>query len=72
MCGDEEEKNEPITWGFYVSVGLGFFVGFWGVFGSLIFVRPWRYSYFRFLNVLNDWFYVKCFLRQLRRLHFTG
>ncbi|KAM1407029.1 hypothetical protein ACFX2F_001674 [Malus domestica] len=62
MCGDEEEKNEPITWGFYVSVGLGFFVGFWGVFGSLIFVRPWRYSYFRFLNVLNDWFYVKVVL----------
>nr|XP_028948121.1 receptor-like protein EIX2 [Malus domestica] len=60
MCGDqhetpissnEEEKDEPITWGFYVSMALGFVVGFWGVCGSLIFVRPWRYSYFRFLNV---------------------
>ncbi|CAN6720052.1 unnamed protein product [Malus baccata var. baccata] len=68
MCGNqqetlipsiEEEKDDLITWGFYVSMGLGFIVGFWGVCGSLIFVRPWRYSYFRFLNVLNDWFYVR-------------
>ncbi|CAN6588963.1 unnamed protein product [Malus baccata var. baccata] len=68
MCGDQqetpilsnkEEKDEPITWGFYISMALGFIVGFWGVCGSLIFVRPWRYSYFRFLNVLNDWFYVR-------------
>ncbi|TQD86322.1 hypothetical protein C1H46_028153 [Malus baccata] len=68
MCGDqqetpissnEEEKDEPLTWGFYVSMALGFLVGFWGVCGSLIFVRSWRYSYFRFLNVLNDWFYVR-------------
>ncbi|KAM1098062.1 hypothetical protein EV1_015362 [Malus domestica] len=68
MCGDqqetsissnEEERDEPITWGFYVSMVLGFIVGFWGVCGSLIIVRSWRYSYFRFLNVLNDWFYVR-------------
>ncbi|KAM1405900.1 hypothetical protein ACFXTH_000644 [Malus domestica] len=68
MCGDqqvivissnEEEKDEPITWGFYVSMGLGFIVAFWGVCGSLIFMRPRRYSYFRFLNVLNDWLYVR-------------
>ncbi|KAM2033451.1 hypothetical protein ACFX1T_015338 [Malus domestica] len=67
MCGDqqetpissnEEEEDEPITWEFYISMVLGFIVGFWGVCGSLIFVRSWRYSYFRFLNVLNDWFYV--------------
>ncbi|KAB2627303.1 LRR receptor-like serine/threonine-protein kinase ERL1 [Pyrus ussuriensis x Pyrus communis] len=71
MCGDqqetpissnEEEKDELITWGFYVSMALGFIVGFWGVCGSLIFIRPWRYSYFRFLNTLNDWFYVRVIL----------
>ncbi|XP_070668302.1 receptor-like protein EIX1 [Malus domestica] len=68
MCGDQqetpissnkEENDEPITWGFYINMVLGFIVGFLGVCGSLIFVRPWRYSYFRFLNVLNDWFYVR-------------
>nr|XP_028948122.1 receptor-like protein EIX1 [Malus domestica] len=68
MCGDQqetpissnkEENDEPITWGFYINMVLGFIVGFLGVCGSLIFVRPWRYSYFRFLNVLNDWFYAR-------------
>ena len=30
ISSNEEEKDEPITWGFYVSMGLGFIVGFWG------------------------------------------
>ncbi|XP_068315377.1 receptor-like protein EIX2 [Pyrus communis] len=59
ISSNEEEKDELITWGFYVSMALGFIVGFWGVCGSLIFIRQWRYSYIRFLNVLNDWLYVR-------------
>ncbi|XP_009340409.2 receptor-like protein EIX1 [Pyrus x bretschneideri] len=59
ISSNEEEKDELITWGFYVSMALGFIVGFWGICGSLIFIRQWRYSYIRFLNVLNDWLYVR-------------
>ncbi|XP_068314673.1 receptor-like protein EIX1 [Pyrus communis] len=62
ISSNEEEKDELITWGFYVSMALGFIVGFWGVCGNLIFIRQWRYSYIRFLNVLNDWLYVKVIL----------
>ncbi|CAN6711072.1 unnamed protein product [Malus baccata var. baccata] len=32
-----------VRYGFYISMGLGFFVGFWGVCGSLIFIREWRH-----------------------------
>ncbi|XP_068316509.1 receptor-like protein EIX1 [Pyrus communis] len=62
ISSNEEEKDELITWGFYVSMALGFIVGFWGVCGSLIFIRQWRYSYIRFLNVLNDWLYLRLIL----------
>ncbi|KAB2620855.1 leucine-rich repeat receptor-like protein kinase [Pyrus ussuriensis x Pyrus communis] len=59
ISSNEEEKDELITWGFYVSMALGFIVGFWGVCGSLIFIKQWRYSFIRFLNVLDDWLYVR-------------
>ena len=77
MCADEneqtdlsseEDKDEFITLGFYISMGIGFAAGFWGVCGTLIFNRPWRYAYFKFLNDLNDWLYVRIVLikRKLR------
>ncbi|CAL9005604.1 unnamed protein product [Prunus brigantina] len=75
MCADQnektglsnqEDKDELITLGFYISMGLGFAAGFWGVCGTLIFNRPWRYAYFKFLNDLNDWLYVKIALIKRR------
>ncbi|CAL2239684.1 unnamed protein product [Prunus armeniaca] len=77
MCADQnektdlsnqEDKDELITLGFYISMGLGFAAGFWGVCGTLIFNRSWRYAYLKFLNGLNDWLYVKIALikRQLK------
>ncbi|CAL2255804.1 unnamed protein product [Prunus armeniaca] len=77
MCADqndpsdlsnEEDKDEFMTLGFYISMGIGFAAGFWGVYGTLIFNRPWRYTYFKFLNDLNDWLYVRIALikRQLK------
>ncbi|XP_021810930.1 serine/threonine-protein kinase BRI1-like 2 [Prunus avium] len=77
MCADEnektdlsneEDKDKFITLGFYISMGIGFVAGFWGVCCTLIFNRSWRYAYFKFLNDLNDWLYVKIALskRQLK------
>ncbi|XP_021833481.1 receptor-like protein 12 [Prunus avium] len=77
MCADqnestdrsnEDDKDEFITLGFYISMGIGFAAGFWGVCGTLIFKRSWRYAYFKFLNDLNDWLYVRTALikRQLK------
>ncbi|KAL6294008.1 hypothetical protein ACE6H2_002150 [Prunus campanulata] len=74
MCADPSEysntkdKDELITLGFYISMALGFVAGFWGVCFTLIFKRSWRYEYFKFLNGLNDWLYVRIALikRQLK------
>ncbi|PON42105.1 hypothetical protein PanWU01x14_284120, partial [Parasponia andersonii] len=55
---EDGDKDEFITKGFYVSVALGFVVGFWGVCGTLIFNKSWRYAYFKTLNNAGDWLYV--------------
>ena len=43
---------------FYLSMGLGFIAGFWGLWGSLILNRSWRHSYFCFLGNMTDKIYV--------------
>ncbi|CAL2241509.1 unnamed protein product [Prunus armeniaca] len=65
---NQEDNDELITLGFYISMGLGFAAGFWGVCGTLIFSRSWRYTYLKFLNGLNDWLFVRIALlkRQLK------
>ncbi|XP_028951864.1 receptor-like protein EIX2 [Malus domestica] len=64
----DEDDDGFITPGFYMSLGLGFIIGFWGVCGSLIFNRSWRYMYFKLLNGLNDWLYIKVALFMQRRM----
>ncbi|CAL9019955.1 unnamed protein product [Prunus brigantina] len=62
---NEDDKDGLITRGFYISMGLGFAVGFWGVCGTLLLNRSCRYTYFNFLTFLNDWiagtFETTCF-----------
>ncbi|KAF8042114.1 hypothetical protein BT93_A0654 [Corymbia citriodora subsp. variegata] len=40
---DDSEKK----W-FYLSIPLGFVIGFWVFCGPLVFIRSWRYAYYRF------------------------
>ncbi|KAL5567838.1 hypothetical protein UlMin_024413 [Ulmus minor] len=55
--GDADEDG-LLSFGFYVSVAVGFVVGFWGACGSLIFQSSWRYSFFAFMTGINDQIYV--------------
>ncbi|KAK9910547.1 hypothetical protein M0R45_034504 [Rubus argutus] len=65
VSSNQEDSDELITQDFYISLGLGLTIGFWGVSGSLIFKRSWRYAYYKFLKASNDWLYVKvALLRQ--------
>ena len=48
---------------FYMGMGVGFAVGFWGVCGGLFFNKTWRHAYFKFVNDKKDWFYVTTILK---------
>jgi hypothetical protein len=48
---DEEDKYDKIR--LYASTGLGFIVGFWVVFGSLVIKSSWRNAYFQFLDKMK-------------------
>ncbi|KAK7392990.1 hypothetical protein VNO78_21440 [Psophocarpus tetragonolobus] len=42
----------------YLGIGVGFVVGFWGLWGSLFLNRTWRHTYIRFLNHVVDQIHV--------------
>ncbi|XP_047949649.1 receptor-like protein EIX1 [Salvia hispanica] len=42
-----------------ISMGFGFIFGFWGVVGSFILKKSWRIAFFKLLDVVGDWFYVR-------------
>ncbi|KHN13338.1 Receptor-like protein 12 [Glycine soja] len=61
----EEHQEPPVKGddsvfyeGLYMSLGIGYFTGFWGLLGPLLLWRPWRIAYIRFLNRLTDYLYV--------------
>ncbi|KAE9447982.1 hypothetical protein C3L33_20133, partial [Rhododendron williamsianum] len=62
----QEDDDSSITQGFYVTMGLGFFFGFWGVFGTIIINSRSRHGFFMFLNHITDWIYVTIALNWAR------
>ncbi|XP_059656824.1 receptor-like protein EIX2 [Cornus florida] len=46
---DDNENDLDMAW-FYISMGPGFVVGFWVVFGTLLIKKSWRHVYFQFLE----------------------
>ncbi|CAL2253714.1 unnamed protein product [Prunus armeniaca] len=61
------DNKHQIPW-FYIFFALGFIVGFWGVCGSLIIKKTWRYTYFQFVDNLQDRLYVMMTVHMRRRL----
>ncbi|XP_031260170.1 receptor-like protein EIX2 [Pistacia vera] len=51
--GEKDGNEDEVNW-FFVSIALGFIVGFWSFIGSLLVIRRWRYLYCQFLNSLQD------------------
>ncbi|XP_029125141.1 receptor-like protein EIX2 [Cajanus cajan] len=49
-----EEDKSVFNEALYMSLGLGFFAGFWGLLGPIILWKPWRIAYLRFLNRVTD------------------
>lgn len=47
---EQDDQDRIVTQGFYLSIGLGFVVGFWGVFGTSLLKKNQRNSYIKFLN----------------------
>ncbi|XP_057981070.1 receptor-like protein EIX2 [Malania oleifera] len=50
--GTGEDDNHgwiDMQW-FYISLPVGFVVGFWAILAPLAFIKTWRYAYFRFLD----------------------
>ncbi|EEF47492.1 serine-threonine protein kinase, plant-type, putative [Ricinus communis] len=48
----EDNDGHDIFW-FYVSVGLGFIVGFWAVCCTLVIKKSWRDAYFKFIDEMK-------------------
>ncbi|XP_050382265.1 receptor-like protein EIX2 [Argentina anserina] len=48
---DGDDKSEKV-W-LIIITAVGFILGFWVVFGSMVINKTWRYAYFRFLDRMN-------------------
>ncbi|RVW19300.1 LRR receptor-like serine/threonine-protein kinase FLS2 [Vitis vinifera] len=65
---DKIQQDGNDMW-FYISIALGFIVGFWGVCGTLLLNNSLRYAYFHFLNKIKDWFYVTIAINMAKDLN---
>ena len=62
---NEEDEDEFRTW-FYIGVGFGSPIGFWGVCIALVLDRSWRHAYFLLLDRMKDWLYVTMIVNMAR------
>ena len=51
---DEDGADVEKKW-FYMSMGTGFVVGFWGVCGTLVVKESWRHAYFKLVYDIKEW-----------------
>ncbi|KAG9440565.1 hypothetical protein H6P81_020730 [Aristolochia fimbriata] len=68
LGGAEKRGNEDeieIT-GLFISISLGFVMGFWGLCGLLILKRSWRICYYRFVDEMMEKIFVAFVVRDAR------
>ncbi|KAF4357549.1 receptor-like protein EIX2 [Cannabis sativa] len=51
---------------FHMGIGVGFIVGFVGVCVNIFLLTSWRPVYFRFLNAMGDWLYVRISIKMAK------
>ncbi|XP_074291581.1 receptor-like protein EIX1 [Silene latifolia] len=54
---EKHEDYDLFLLGLYISVVLGFIIGFWGVCGTLVIKRSWRHAWFQLIQDAHDRFY---------------
>ncbi|ESW23416.1 hypothetical protein PHAVU_004G044900 [Phaseolus vulgaris] len=54
----EKNEDQVLSFEFYLSLGLGFCVGFWSVCGTLMVKSSWRRAYFQLFITVSDWMYA--------------
>ncbi|KAK4431436.1 hypothetical protein Salat_0905700 [Sesamum alatum] len=60
------EDVKYITGGFYIALGIGFIVGFWGILGTILFNKRFRYAFFEQLYTIGDLVLVRIELNKAR------
>ncbi|XP_021839802.2 receptor-like protein EIX2 isoform X1 [Spinacia oleracea] len=53
-----EDDSSDILLGLLISVLLGFIIGFWGVFGTLVIKTAWRLALFKFFDDMKEKLYA--------------
>lgn len=48
------KKDEFISAGFFISMGLGFIIGFWGIFGAVLLNNSTRFTHLKWLNTIEE------------------
>ncbi|XVE62769.1 hypothetical protein DITRI_Ditri06bG0146200 [Diplodiscus trichospermus] len=56
--GSHEGRKRSKVNGLFVSIMIGFVMGFWGVVAPLFFIRSWKIAYYKKLGQIGDKLYV--------------
>ncbi|KAK4384955.1 hypothetical protein Sango_2619500 [Sesamum angolense] len=62
---DDDDDDRFITRGFYIALALGFIIGFWGIYGTVLLNRTFRHAIF---NTIGDLIGLSkaCFWRHIQ------
>ncbi|KAF5195512.1 Receptor-like protein eix1, partial [Thalictrum thalictroides] len=63
VIDDDDQKEVFERAEFYIGMGVGIAVGFWGVCGVFLLSKSWRHAYFRFVENMYDLLFVVIVLR---------